>query len=91
MYLIDQEIAREIAREMRIEPRKIREIFQAKTEEEAEALELQLRESITERTGNSQIGRAIAVYSPLYWASNAISSYIQRTSNYNLRAVAPKF
>lgn len=90
MYLIDQEIAREIAREMRIEPRKIREIFQAKTEEEAEALELQLRESITERTGNSQIGRAIAVYSPLYWASNAISSYIQRTSNYNLRAVAPE-
>lgn len=90
MYLIDQEVAREIAQEGTIEPLEIYNIFLADTEEEAELLEQKIRLKITKKTGNSQIGRAVAIYSPLLWANKAITSYIQRTGDHSLRAVAPE-
>ncbi|MBK9984485.1 MAG: hypothetical protein IPP15_19310 [Saprospiraceae bacterium] len=90
MYLIDQEVAREIAKEGSIKPFEIYKIFFADTEEEAEILEQNIRLKITRETGNSQIGRAMAVYSPLLWANKAISSYIQRSGDQSLRAVAPE-
>ncbi len=90
MYLIEQDIANEIAKEGWIEPREVREIFQADTEEEAERLEQIIRDRLTIKTGNSQIGRAIAVYSPILWANKAITSYINRSRNHGLRRIAPE-
>lgn len=90
MYLIDQEIARVIAKEGSIKPLEIDNLFMADSEEEAEILEQKIRLKITKKTGNSQIGRAVAIYSPLLWANKAITSYIQRTSDHSLRAVAPE-
>lgn len=90
MYLIEQEIANEIARERRIKQPEVRAIFEAETEEEAEVLEQKIRDNMTRKTGNSQIGRAMAVYSPLLWAHESITSYIQRTGDQSLRRVAPE-
>ncbi len=90
MYLIEQDIANEIAKEGWIEPREVREIFLADSEDEAERLEQMIRDRLTIKTGNSQIGRAIAVYSPLLWANKAITAYINRSRNYSLRRIAPE-
>ncbi len=90
MYLINQEIAKKIAQIGRIEPHDIRDIFSAKTEERAEALEMKIRENIMVKTGRSQVARAIAVYSPLLFANEQISLYIHMTGNQWLRSVAPE-
>ena len=90
MYLIDQEVAREITKEGSIKPLEIYNLFMADNEEEAEMLEQRIRLKITKKTGNSQIGRAVAIYSPLLWANKAITSYIQRTGDQSLRIVAPE-
>ncbi len=90
MYLIDQEVAREITKEGSIKPLEIYNLFMADNEEEAEILEQRIRWKITKKTGNSQIGRAVTIYSPLLWANKAITSYILRTGDQSLRAVAPE-
>ncbi len=90
MYLIDQETARKIAREGNIKPLEIQNLFWADNEEEAEILEQQIRDKFSKKTGSSQIGRAMAVYSPLLCANKAITSYIQRTGDQSLRAVVPE-
>lgn len=90
MYLIYQELALRIAQMGKIEPKEIRDLFQAKTDEEAEILEDKILTEILAKTGSKRVAKAMAYYSPLYFAHREITSYTQKDKSPGLRALMPE-
>src|SRR5690606_24477851 len=65
-------------------------LFSAKTDEEADRMELESRRKVAARTGMEQVGRAVSIFAPLLLEHEAITWYINRTQDYSLRKVAPE-
>ena len=87
MYLIQQDIANEIAKG----PMKywLMKILFESSEEEAEKIE-SLIWNETEIQYSDNVGRAISISLPLLLEHNAITKYINKTKRYELRMALPE-
>ncbi|WP_346862844.1 hypothetical protein [uncultured Draconibacterium sp.] len=72
MYLIDQEIANQVAQKVPMKYELTERMFRA-TEEEAEAMEMEIRAQVEKETGSDQVARAVSIYLPLLLESEALS------------------
>lgn len=72
MYIIDQEIANQVAQTTEMKYNLTERMFQA-TEEEAEAMEMEIRSQVEKETGSSQVARAVSIYLPLLLENEALS------------------
>lgn len=84
MYLIDQEIANQVAQTTEMKYNLTERMFQA-TEEEAEAMEMEIRNQVEKETGSSQVARAVSIYLPLLLENEAL-----RKSKTNRKANIPE-
>lgn len=87
MYIIDQQIANQIAQTIPLQV--MQSWFQAR-EEEVEELESGLINEIINETGACIVGVAVTAILPLVVESEAISRYINQTQDYSLRLYLPE-
>jgi len=88
MYIIDQDIANEIANSQSLTTRWSTEIFKA-TEEEADRMELEIRAEVKAES-DYEVARAVAAYLPLYLENEAITKFISKKRAYSLRLMMPE-
>jgi hypothetical protein len=89
MYLIDQEIAREIAETQELLYPEMRELFKA-TEAKAERLEDKMRQELETSGETSQVARSLVAFLPLLLENRAITRYISQLRAYHLRGALPE-
>ena len=89
MYLIDQEIANEIAAMEKLLYPITQELFKA-DEEEAGEIEERLREKIIAETQSKNVGRAVMMFLPLLLENRAITSYLRKKKQPRLRSMMPE-
>lgn len=89
MYIIDQDIANEIAKSQTMKYREMLEMFRA-IEDQAVEMESLLRREIFKLTNDDQVARAVVAYLPLLLEHKAITNYIDQTKNSQLRMMMPE-
>jgi len=88
MYLIDQEIANEIAKRVPMKYPEIKRAFLME-EEEADQWEMAIRNEV-EAQSDRTVARVIGVYLVLLLENQAITKYIRMTKNQSLRTMMPE-
>jgi hypothetical protein len=88
MYLIDQEIANQIARTTPMKYPEMKKLFLMK-EAAADRWEMNLRNKIEKQEGE-EVARVVAVYLPLYLENQAITRFLRRTKAQSLRMMMPE-
>ena len=87
MYLIDQQVANQIAQTV---PLQAMHTWFRVREEEIEEMEATFIDQITRETGTSIIGVAVTAILPILVESEAITKYISETGDNSLRTDVPE-
>jgi len=88
MYVLDQDLANDIAAKVPLKYEYMRRMFEA-NEETANEMEARIREEAGKRTKFDKAARAVMMYAPLLMEHEAISKYQELTGQY-IRNVAPE-
>lgn len=89
MYIIDQDIANEIARTQTMQSPLMKEWFMM-TESQIDKEEVKLRNQIEKETNDHKVAKAVGAYLPLFIEHEAITGYINQTGKHDLRNLMPE-